>query len=409
LGAHDIESPVIMPFEEGSSPVINAGKSISNIMRVRQTFGQNSHIGALITDRHFEMGGSGSLFSLDGFFRLSKSISFKLQTIASHTDEPSDTMITSGYEKSEDTTYAEYYFDGKHTAAFDGEKFWGHAFIGLLDYNGRNAFVSLRVSEISPTYRADNGYEPRNNQRMISFISNYMFRYDGLVEWVQPHIFIAKLWNNDGKPKDRWINADLSTRLRKAQMYFSLSYMRSAENYAGIQFYNIWDISLNFNTTPSYLFAFGGRVNYGHRIARGDKVMGKERALFGWVDLRPIDRVYLETWINQIQSHNLDTDEELFKGYIVRSRLSLQLSRELSFRFVAQYNDFGKTWDFDPLITYQISPFSLFYIGTTYDYEKIYGLNKDHRMMAPEGEAGYNRTKLSSRQFFMKLQYMFQL
>ncbi len=76
---------------------------------------------------------------------------------------------------------------------------------------------------------------------------------------------------------------------------------------------------------------------------------------------------------------------------------------------MAQYNDFYKTWDFDPLVTYRISPFSLFYIGTTYDYEKIYGLNEDGDIIVPDGDNGRDITRLRSRQFFMKLQYLFQI
>ena len=91
--------------------------------------------------------------------------------------------------------------------------------------------------------------------------------------------------------------------------------------------------------------------------------------------------------------------------------VQLQFSRELSLRLVTQYDDFRERWDFDPLITYKLNPFTLFYVGTTYDYERLYDLNEAGRAYVDvdNGDTGYEHTRLTSRQFFMKLQYLFQL
>ena len=71
---------------------------------------------------------------------------------------------------------------------------------------------------------------------------------------------------------------------------------------------------------------------------------------------------------------NLVPKEELFNGYVAGARLGFQYNRRLSLRVLSQYNDFSKTWNIDPLITYQISPFSLFYIGTTCYMQEVDGL-----------------------------------
>jgi hypothetical protein len=80
------------------------------------------------------------------------------------------------------------------------------------------------------------------------------------------------------------------------------------------------------------------------------------------------------------------------------SRLSLQFTRELSMRLVSQYNDRWKTWDLDPLITYRINSLTMFYLGSTHSYREL-DLEED-------GREGWD---LSDRQFFMKLQYLFQI
>jgi len=102
---------------------------------------------------------------------------------------------------------------------------------------------------------------------------------------------------------------------------------------------------------------------------------------------------------------------ELFEGYIYRSKLTLHFNRHIWLRFVAQYNDFRETWDFDPLLTYQINPFTLFYVGTTYDYREYHDLNSQGNGYVddPTIDLSYSHTKLKARQFFMKLQYLFQI
>ena len=97
----------------------------------------------------------------------------------------------------------------------------------------------------------------------------------------------------------------------------------------------------------------------------------------------------------------------MYEGFTYRTRLSYQFTRELSLRVVGQYNDFSETWDFDPLLTYRLNPFSIFYIGTTMDYGQfdVY----EHDGQTGEDVLTGTGTRLASRQFFMKLQYLFQL
>ena len=102
------------------------------------------------------------------------------------------------------------------------------------------------------------------------------------------------------------------------------------------------------------------------------------------------------------KSNDLDTDQELFEGYILLSRLNLQITRELSLRILGQYDDFYDHWDLDPLITYRLNPFSIFYIGSTLDYDKFKDYNGDDEVIRAS-------TRMGARQFFMKLQYLFQI
>ena len=102
--------------------------------------------------------------------------------------------------------------------------------------------------------------------------------------------------------------------------------------------------------------------------------------------------------------------------FIAHTRFRLQVNRELSVRLVVQYDDskynfYGmgsngpqyfrgadKAWDVDPLITYRLSSFTVLHAGSTHDYSYF-----------PEDNDYSSKWKLSSRQFFVKLQYLFQV
>jgi hypothetical protein len=126
--------------------------------------------------------------------------------------------------------------------------------------------------------------------------------------------------------------------------------------------------------------------------------MGKEIKYGAWADIKPVDCFTINTEFNYLTSDNLDSGENLFSQSVFWSRFSLQLSRELSLRLVAQYNDRFEKWDLDPLLKYRINSFTLFYIGSTIDYRDA--------ALSDYGRRGWTMTE---RQYFMKLQYLFQV
>jgi hypothetical protein len=67
-------------------------------------------------------------------------------------------------------------------------------------------------------------------------------------------------------------------------------------------------------------------------------------------------------------------------------------------RLVLQYDDFDHRWDVDPLLTFRLNPFSIFYVGSTLDYSEFTGLAPDQ-----------DQWRLSARTYFLKLQYLWQI
>jgi hypothetical protein len=393
LSAADDHSVVTLPFEESSNFVEN-GRAYSNVLRARRDFGGQSHLGAVVTDRRFVNGGSGSLMGVDGQVRFSPSDAARFQLLATYTDEIDKSTLT-------DSTFNTMRFDDdRHTAALDGETFWGHGAFLQLSRETRDYWLGGEYWERSATFRADNGFEPSNNSRIPSTWIGGIKRFEesNVVESISGTLNAARKWNFDGLRKDEWLDASVETRFRAAQTLVHTRYLWSNELFGGRQFNNIWQSHLCFQSLPMGSLRFGGNIDYGHRIARNFLVMGAETTYGLWADIQPVARLLLSLSSSRITSDHLETGERLFSQTVFRGTVSLQFLRELSARLIVQYNDRFDSWDVDPLITYRINPFSIFYVGSTRDYRRFDG-----------EEDPLDGWALARRQYFMKVQYLFQL
>ena len=393
LSARDEHSVIILPFEESSEFVEN-GKSYSNVLRAKKDFGEQTYLGLVATDRRFDSGGSGSLLGFDGRFRLSPSNMMLFQVLGTHTSEVNDTTLG-------DSSLRSQFFDGgKYTAALDGEEFWGHAWEMCFNRDTRNYEIGADYWERSPTFRAESGFEPSNNSRRADVWISGILRFEESTIW--DHIYsssdFGRAWNFDGVKKDEWVRTNLTFKLRAAQAEMHSQYLYSNELFGGTQFDDIWNAHTCVHIHPIEALSFGGNINYGHVIARSDTVMGKETRYGLWMDVRPIDRVLAEVSFSHVESDAVETGEQLYSQSTINSSLRLQIMRELSVRLILRYNDRRDTWDADPLITYQLNPLSIFYIGSTRHYKDL-----DREA---DGREGWN---LTDRQYFMKMQYLFQI
>lgn len=392
LSARDEHSVIILPFEE-SSEFIENGESYSTVLRAKKDFGRQTYLGLVATDRRFDSGGSGSLVGLDGKLRLSPSDIVMFQALATHTREVDNPAL------GDTSLQSERFDEDKYTAVLDGEQFWGHGWLLGLNRDTRNYEIGADYWERSATFRADNGFEPSNNSRRANAWAGYMWRFEDseIMDNIYANGDFGRAWNCEGVKKDEWIRGNLTFKLKAAQAEMHSQYLYSNELFGGTQFDDIWSAHTCLHILPSGSLNFGGNLNYGHVIARYSKVMGKQTSYGAWVDVRPIDRLLVEISYNRSSSDDADTGERLYSQAITWSRFSLQILRELSARLVVQYNDSRDIWEVDPLITYRLSPLSIFYIGSTQDYRDL--------SLEDDGIEGW---KLTDRQYFLKMQYLLQ-
>ena len=92
----------------------------------------------------------------------------------------------------------------------------------------------------------------------------------------------------------------------------------------------------------------------------------------------------------------LDKKEEYYSGYLAGIRVNYQYNQALSLRFLGQYNDFSHTFQLQPLLSYQPSPFTIFYIGST-----------SNQIAENLSINSMQEGQVQDHQLFLKFQYLF--
>lgn len=394
IGGVDRLSPILIPLEE-QSYVGQTTKSVSNVVRGQQTFWEDSYVGALFTDRRFvDHTGSNTSFGADGMLRFLEQYSFEWQAVGSYMREPDDSTLTSGVN---DLTFD----GGRHTVAFDGESYWGNAVYASVERNARTWRWDVDYWHFSPTFRVDNGFQTRNDLRRVSMFQGLSFWPSASwIDRVGPGAYGQMAWNWRGEKKSDylqfWLNAQLV-----GQTSLEPAIELENERFRDVDFDGLVNARLFARSNFSEPVTLGFFVSRGDRIARNLEVpergTGTDAEVFGTLNLW--QRFLLEP---SIQYSDLYVDggrTEVFKGFVLRARASLQFTRELFARLIVQWDDFSGRMLLEPLITYRLNPFTVFYVGATSGYQD-YGRRDDLDLPT---RAGLTQT---SRQFFLKFSYL---
>lgn len=129
---------------------------------------------------------------------------------------------------------------------------------------------------------------------------------------------------------------------------------------------------------------------------------------------RPIDQLSINNTYFLTELENRGGGSKIFTNEIFRSNWNYQFTKELSLRFIAQYDqteagpatrlDDDENLNFDLLLRYVINPWSAFYIG--------YNSNRSNfDIVEYEGERELivaNHLRRDGDQFFVKFSYLFQ-
>lgn len=385
--AADEHSPLIVPFEDWSEIAL-AGESTVNILRIKRDLLSDSNVGLLFSDRRVS-GGSNSVLGLDGTIRFLENYRVQGQALYSYTEEPDDPELSADFA---DTTFGK---DG-NTSVFDGETFDGTALSLRFARNARHWEFTLGYDDLSPSFRADNGIVTRNNYRFGSFWTGLTFRPDNAVlDVIQPQFNYGIKNNYDGAFKDTWYSPSVWVRFKKQITLFA-SYVWSEERFKDVLVEGIsrFEGEIDINTLNTV--SGGAHARVGRSVARSEDppLLGVERTYDVWTTFKPTPRLMLDATYTFAKMLERPDGPELYRGYIARTRFTYQFTRRLFLRLVTQYNDFNDQVEIDPLLSYKINPFTVFFVGSS------------HRLENFGGDVDYRQTE---RQFFVKFQYLFRI
>ena len=387
LLAMDEDSPYIIPGEEQSFSLLG-GRSISNIFRFRRTLEEASHFGILATDRRMvNNDGSGSVVGFDTRYKFNKTYQMEFQTLFSKTQEPSDSLLD------DNSTFGD-----NNTFTFDGESFVGNAVEIEFSRDTEHWGLETGYDHKTSAFRAENGFISNNNNRRIYLESYWVYTPDKMISKVMGGFHSGIESNFDGQIKTRYTsffgNVMLPRQTRLAANITAIPY----NYFKNKELTGLWKIRLRINSNYNKIISFGGSLGKSlEKVTSLDiPEKGSSNSFSLWTRLKVSDRMQVGGTYENYRMTTLDKKEEYYSGYLTGIRMNYQYNRALSFRLLGQYNDFSRTFQLQPLVSYQPSPFTIFYIGSTSN-QIADNLSID----------SIKESQINDRQLFLKFQYLF--
>lgn len=399
LGAEDRNSAFITAGEE-ESVFDNAGdnsfstsyRSFSNIFRAKYEFGAQSFVGALGTSRDFfqmEPSGTNAHNYVGGFdwnLFFDGNYTFDGQFLYSNTAELNDTSIVSD---------ASHFGSTRFTKAFDGQEYNGTAFQADFVRNARTYSFRLTYRDLSPTFQAEDGYIFENDLRTLEMDHTVQFYPNTpLMDWWGIDLDSFLHFNYEDARKERWIVPTLFTQL-KSQTQLSVNYLVvNDELYHSVNFFGAHRWNFNLSSKPSGAVSLSITASIGKFIYRADNTtLGNGHNITAELILKPTDQFSMT--LDYSRSRLVDTtgNNLLFDGYISRLSAIYQFNDQIFFRLIAQYDQFEKAIEIDPLFSYKLNAFTIFYAGSTdnlTNYDDQFGIRQ------------------TGRQYFVKVQYLWR-
>jgi hypothetical protein len=401
MSAWDETSPYVIPFEEQS--LATAGtNTYSTILRLKRDVLTESYLGLLATDRREADGdGSNTTFGGDARIRFNDNFRMTAQVMGSYTHEPDDSLISADFP---DLRFGD---QDQYDSYFNGETFAGLASEIDLVRSGRHYNANVFYDDYSPTFRAESGFITQNDYRMLGFWNGYQFQLDHnpVFERIEPQLEGGRKYNYDGDFKDTWLVPGIWLRF-KSQTYLWTGYVWSEEVFAGTLVDGIARWSWDLDTSFSKYVSAGMYGNLGHSVVRDrdDPRLGDEWSYGVYFNTKPQAQIRFDVTYDSFRLNELDGGSRIYDTFVSRAKLTYQFTNKLFLRVIGEYVDDVESLAVDPLLSYKINPFTVFFVGSSHSFDNY----EDDPTTTPVeiAEPGYKQTE---RLFFVKFQYLFRV
>lgn len=383
ISAYDENTIYIVPLEDYSKSIISNKKSFSNILRAKYDFEKGeSYIGTIVTDRENGHGFNRTI-GVDSRFHINKNYYWDAQIVGSMTKEPDDSSLYN-YER----TFSKENF----TATFDGEEFSGIAFTTQFGRRAEHVSFFLDYTDFSPEFRAYNGFVDNNNFRRFELNFDFDFHPNGrIIEYYNLSPEISQEYNYNNYLKSNRYHLESYIQL-KGQTGFYFGLESEDRRFQDKLYKDLYHAVFHLQSMFSKYFNANMDFVIGEDIYRTAENPRKAdfQSFDFYLEVKPLSRFSISADYEKYVLNELNSTKNIFDVYTLRGYINYRFNKNLFFRFITQYNSNTEKYEFDPLLKFQLNPFTIFYIGSTHDY------------------LGSN-FEISDRQFFLKFQYLFQV
>ncbi|MCH7985510.1 MAG: carbohydrate binding family 9 domain-containing protein [Acidobacteria bacterium] len=375
---------------------LHGKRALFAIARVSRDIFQQSNLGAIYTSREFE-GSYNRVGGADSRLRLNNHWVALFQGVRSWTRE------------------------------LDGSRLNGTAFDAGVRRSGRQFSYSLEYNDRSPDFRTASGFLRRPDIRRIGQNLGYSFRPEGkrLISW-GPGLFFERVYDHEGTRLDWGLSPSFQWEFI-GQSNFRIFYNAARERLRPQDFSGLTqnrDFSLpgyGFTFSSSYFsrvsvsgFAGTGKgINFAPPAGREPFLANTRDATFT-LTLRPLTPLRIDNSYLFSRLRDRDTGASIFNNNILRSRWNWQFSRELSVRFILQYDatlanpdltalETTKNINADILITYLVNPWTALFVGYNGNAQNldVVPTATGARIVRPR-----RRFINDAKQFFVKFSYL---
>jgi hypothetical protein len=377
------------------------------VIRLNRDVGKGSTVGVIYADRESQ-GAFNRVGGVDLNWKLGKNWDGNAQAITSSTQLLTD----NGAGKPISYSYQA-----------------GPAYSAFVERAGRQLYFNVGFNDTSPGFVTNTGFFLRPDVRQYNTFIRYNFRPEG--KHLISHgtgISHDAIWSHNGARLEEFLNANYHFQLERQTfvgVFFNLKRERlRPSDFSALtanQDYPINHRGVFFNTAFFKWLSANGETGWGTETnyvpATGPPVSVRANYFNGGVTLRPVNQLTIDNTYLLTRLRAARDSSGVFDNHIIRSRWNYQISRELSIRFITQYNTTlpnpartslldGKQLNFDFLISYLLHPGTAFYIGYNSDIENI----NPSLQLDPLGNIQTTRGLATNdgRQFFVKLTYQFR-
>ncbi len=368
MSAYD-ETPAEIDNPWEDEPDLTGYKALVNVFRLKRDLYPESHIGFIFTDK--EMGLSWSNITdnfnraggVDGHFKFLNNYRFSFQLVGSQTKWKNDKT----------------------------------GFVPAMSFNfsrqARHLTFSVDYNQIPEEFEASLGFFRRKDIRSFNSRLSYAFLpMNDLIVDIRPSIEYRRIYDFDDILTDEELRLGFFISGWRGSHIWG-GFTTELERYEGIDFYKK-SFRVRISSDPfswingSFNFNFGDSIYYDENPYLGYKVSWELR-----FTLKPLTNLRLFYNLQNDNFYQNKGGDKVYTINIISQRISYQLSRTLTLRLITDYNDYYKSIYTSLLLSYELRPGTVFYVGIDDNQE--------------QDETGIY--KIGGRFFFVKFSYWWRI